>query len=141
MLKEIRKRVKRNNVIVHAAAVSDFKLRRKRKGKIGSGKPLILELQPNLKIIEQIKKLNREIFLVGFKAEWKLTETQLLGKAKDTLRRSKADMVVANDIKKYPFGSDISGMLIIDKSGCRKILRTSKRIIAEKIVDEINERS
>ncbi|MDP6670516.1 MAG: bifunctional phosphopantothenoylcysteine decarboxylase/phosphopantothenate--cysteine ligase CoaBC, partial [archaeon] len=52
------------DVIIHAAAVSDYTVE-KQGGKISSEKGLALELTPTTKVLEKIKELNSSIFLIG----------------------------------------------------------------------------
>jgi phosphopantothenoylcysteine decarboxylase / phosphopantothenate---cysteine ligase len=139
MFNAIKKEIKKNDAIIHAAAVSDFSMKEKTLGKISSKEGLSLELTPTTKIFEKVKSMNKKIFLVGFKAEYKLSEERLKKKAFDSLKKANADMIVANDVgKKRVFGSDYNEVIILDKKGnSKKIKRAEKRIIAEKIVDKV----
>src|SRR3989338_990292 len=69
LFNEIRKNLKNPDVMIHAAAVSDFTINNKASNKIKSNRSLHLELTPTTKIFEHIKKINENITLVGFKAE------------------------------------------------------------------------
>ncbi len=139
MMEAIKNIVTHNDIIIHAAAVSDFTVKNKETGKIRSDQQILLELVPNIKIIDRIKKLNQDIFLVGFKAEHNVSEQALTEKAFEMLHRTQADMVVANDVGKHRvFGSDKNEVLIVNTQGTtKKIERARKRIIAESIVDEV----
>ena len=118
MLKEIRKVIKKNDVIVHAAAVADFKAK-KITGKIKSDKKTLIELTPNTKIISEIKKLNKKIFLVGFKAEHNAENLEKI--AFNSLKKYNCGMIVANDVgKNKVFGSDYNEVIIVDKKGNSK---------------------
>ncbi len=138
MLLQIKKRIKSQDIMVHAAAVSDYAVKNRQQGKISSSKELSLELSPNTKILEKIKELNKNIFLVGFKAEHLLRESELRKRAVKAMKKAKADMMVANDIGKHCFGSDSSEVLILHKNGeDKKIRKSDKRILAQGIVDEV----
>ncbi len=139
MFEAIKKHLSGNDIIIHAAAVSDFTVENTVTGKIHSDQTLVLKLIPNIKIIDAIKQLNHNVFLVGFKAEHNISEQALVEKATDMLCRTHADLVVANDVGKHcVFGSDKNEVVMVAKQGTvKKIERTEKRIIAEKIVDEI----
>ena len=134
---EIKKSIKNNDIIIHTAAVSDFSLKEKINKKIKSGKELHLELTPTTKIFERIKGLNKKIKLVGFKAEYKVSEKELVGKAYSLLKRAKADFIVANDVAKGVFGSEYNEVYIVDKKKKIKHIKASKREIAYKILDLI----
>jgi len=50
------------------------------------------------KIIDQIKKWQKDVFLVGFKAETNLSKKKLEESAKKKMKKVKADLIIANDI-------------------------------------------
>ncbi len=93
--KEVRKG---HDVVIHAAAVSDFKLKTPLKGKISSRKPLVLKLVPTPKIIASIKKWSPRTFLVGFKLQPGLTRSRVRRLTQE-LFRTGCDLVVANTIE------------------------------------------
>jgi len=131
--------IKRNlgkcDVFIHAAAVSDFSLKEKNDKKIKSGKELHLELTPTTKIFEKIKGFNKKVKLIGFKAEYKVSEKELVSRAKSLLKGAKADFVVANDVGKGVFGSEDNDVFIVGK----KIMHVegSKREIATRVLELI----
>jgi len=137
---KIEKNLKNNDVMIHAAAVSDFTVNNKNNAKIKSGQNLHLELTPTTKIFENIRKIKKDIFLVGFKAEYKVSERELVNRAYWLLKSANADLVVANDVGKKGVGFDAetNEVFIVDKN--KKISHSKladKRIIASKILDEI----
>lgn len=89
---------KKYAIIIHAAAVSDFKLPGVRKGKITSGRPLTLRLKATPKLIETIKVLSPESFLVGFKLETRLSPKNIFKIARPLFNQSGCDVVVANTL-------------------------------------------
>ena len=91
---------KKYSILIHCAAVSDYKIKAASKGKISSGlKNLKLDLLPNKKIIDSIKKIDKDIFLVGFKYEPLSGRSKLIAKAKKLISSSEADIVIANTRK------------------------------------------
>jgi len=110
--------------------------------KIRSDKEIILRLKPTVKIIDEIKKMKKDVFLAGFKAEDNKTDKELKKKAISSLKKCNANMFIANDIgKDEVFGSDYNSVLIVDEFGkTEKIGRARKEVIAEKIVDAIRSR-
>lgn len=136
---QIKKHIGNVDIVIHAAAVSDFSVK-PQTTKIKSGKKIILELNPTEKIIDKLKKLNPKIFLVGFKAEVNTSEKELINNAFALLKRSQADVIVANDVakKNAGFDSDSNEVIIVDKQKqTQKIPLASKQVIADKILDEI----
>lgn len=137
----IKENVKNYDYCYHAAAVSDFSVQNKIEGKLSSDQPVTLQLEPQIKILEQIKNLNLEIHLIGFKAESEEDINKLKEKAEKKLKESHADALIANDIgrKDRGFESDDNEVLILLKNGETKhIPLTSKKEIAKGIVEYIN---
>ena len=88
--------------VVHSAAVSDYKPCKIYKSKIPSSRrDLVIRLKPTEKIIAQIKKKRKDIFLIQFKLEVGLKKQDLIKKAYRSLVRNKSDLVVANDFKDF----------------------------------------
>ena len=90
--------LKKYDIIIHAAAVSDFRVKDVSKGKIASEKALSLKLVANPKLIQEIKRLSPKSFLVGFKLESKLNPKTILKTVKGLFTGAKCDLVVANSI-------------------------------------------
>ncbi len=88
---------KKYDIVIHSAAVSDYRPKTYFKQKVKSGiKQWNINLVPTPKIIGSIKKINRTLFLVGFKFEPQSPKSELINKAKILIQHSKADLVVAN---------------------------------------------
>lgn len=140
---EIKKNLRNNNLIIHSAAVSDFEVNGKKNKKIKSGQILNLELSPITKILENIKKMKKNIFLVGFKAEYNVSNNILIERSFDLLKSAKADLIVANDVGKKGRGFDVetNEVFIVDKN--KKSIHfklEDKRIIGNKILDYISDK-
>lgn len=134
----IKKEVGRSDIIFHTAAVGDFEVDGNIKGKISSKESLTIKLKPALKIINQIKKLNPNIKLIAFKAEYGLTDPEMIKKAQEKINESDADFVIVNDISKADrgFEADTNEVIVVLKNGeSAKIPLDSKREIAKGIVE------
>jgi phosphopantothenoylcysteine decarboxylase/phosphopantothenate--cysteine ligase len=130
-----------SDVVVLAAAASDFTVEKK-KGKITSNNGVRLELIPNKKIVADIGKKS-DAFIVGFKAEHSLKEEVLVKCAYRKLTEYGIDMMVANDVGKPDrgFRTDTNEVFIVDKdNNVVHIPLSSKRHVAERIVDAVQER-
>ena len=129
------------DIFISAAAVSDFEFKKKSDNKIDSSSSLFLNLKPTTKIIRQIKKINPDIFLVGFKAEFNISKSEMIECARRQIENAGTDLVIANDISKdnCHFGSDNNEVLIIDDD-VLTIPLASKREIAKQIFDIISEK-
>ncbi|MCM8780179.1 MAG: phosphopantothenoylcysteine decarboxylase, partial [Candidatus Omnitrophica bacterium] len=93
--KELKSR--RFDIIIHSAAVSDFKLARSFKGKIASGaQGLNLKLVPTQKLARLFKKIQPKAKLVIFKLELGVAKNTLLKRALKAKKEYRADLAVAN---------------------------------------------
>lgn len=136
LLELLKKNIKQYDAIYHVAAVSDFKPQ-SIKGKILSKKSFQLKLTRQIKILDQIKRINPNITLIAGKAEYGLSEKALIKAATKRLRESHADAIIANDISKSDSGfeSDMNEVIIITVNGIiQKIPHDTKQNIAKKIV-------
>ena len=99
------------DVIIKAAAVSDYRPRESKKNKIKKGTdPLSIELIKNPDILEQLGNTKKEspCVLVGFAAE---TE-EILSNAEEKLRAKNLDMIVANDVSRADAGFEADTNII-----------------------------
>jgi phosphopantothenoylcysteine decarboxylase/phosphopantothenate--cysteine ligase len=134
----IKENLKNTDFFYQVAAVSDYKMNRSFKGKISSKKSLKLKLVPQIKIVDQIKRISPKTILIAFKAEYGLGEKSLIQEGLKKLKESKADVVIANDISRDDrgFESDNNEIFIISiNKPVKKILLSSKREIAKKIIE------
>lgn len=94
-------KAKKYDIIIHSAAVSDFKPKQKNKGKLISNKTHNLVLTPLPKIVRQMRRLAPEAKLVMFKLESGLSKASLIQRASVARRKINADIIVANMINPY----------------------------------------
>ena len=143
MFNEVKKQMnKKFDIVILAAAASDYIPKNKYSKKIKSTRnSLTIELKKAPKIIDHIKKLQKDVFLIGFKAETDISKKELVVRAKQKLRDSKADMIIANDIgKKYFKDTRYNELLIIDSKTIVTIGRNKKERIAKLICKNIEKR-
>ncbi|MDR2967272.1 MAG: bifunctional phosphopantothenoylcysteine decarboxylase/phosphopantothenate--cysteine ligase CoaBC [Methanobacteriaceae archaeon] len=128
------------DIFIATAAVSDFAPIEKKSSKISSSFDLSLKFKPTEKIIKQIKDINPKIFLVGFKAEYNISDDEMIKLAKKQIKTVGTDLVVANDVsvKSCGFGSDNNEVILINNETF-KIKISSKKEIANIIFDKIYE--
>jgi phosphopantothenoylcysteine decarboxylase/phosphopantothenate--cysteine ligase len=126
---------KKYDIVIHSAAVSDYTPTSPYKGKIKSGKEnLMIKLKPTIKIVDQIKKWNKKVFLVKFKLEVNVKEKELIERAYESMLASDADLIVANDLKHMK--GENQKAFIIDKEK-KIILCQNKKEIAKKLLNII----
>ncbi|MBR5503013.1 MAG: bifunctional phosphopantothenoylcysteine decarboxylase/phosphopantothenate--cysteine ligase CoaBC [Methanobrevibacter sp.] len=126
------------DIFIATAAISDFAPIIKEDHKISSSLNLSLDFEPVAKIIHQIKKINPDIFLVGFKAEYNISEERMIQCAKTQMQDAGTDLVVANDVyaKGCEFGSDTNEVILVSDE-IKKVALSSKSEIAKSIFKEI----
>ena len=86
------------DIFISTAAVSDFKVVQYKNKKIDSESSLSINLKPTVKIIRKIKQINPDIFLVGFKAEFNISQDEIIYCARKQINDAGTDIVVANDV-------------------------------------------
>ena len=134
---------KKYDIVIMAAAASDYTPEKPSKSKIKSNKKaLTIRLKKASKIIDQVKKSQKNTILVGFKAETNLSKSALIKSAKTKLKESNADLIIANDIgTKYQKNPDNNQIIIVDEkntitSGWKKkekIVKIIRKEIEKKI--------
>ena len=134
------------DVVICAAAVADWRLipeghKYKElgiKNKIKkSNKAIIFKTIQNPDIVSEIAKSTMKPKLViGFSAE---TEN-VVKNAKIKLVAKNIDLIIANDVSENKvFGKDTNKVYVIDKNNCEEWIEQSKKSVAFKICDKINE--
>ncbi len=142
MLEAVRKELvsSQYHVFVGSAAVADYKPSIFQRTKIQTrhNQKIRIELQATPKIIEEVKKTSPRIRLVAFKAEYGLSDSELIEKARDALRSSGADLAVANHVgvEGVGFGSETNEVFLVDRIGdIIHIPRTGKEEVAKQFID------
>lgn len=130
----------RYDIAIMAAAVADFApvARSDKKMDTRSGGITSLALAPTAKIVDEVKKTSKDIFLVAFKADYGVAEQALVDKAYVKLKECSADLVVANDLGRAGSGagSDSNELFIVDKK--KKVVHVplaSKAAVAKKLLE------
>lgn len=98
-------RTEKPDIILHAAAVSDYKPVRSL-GKIPSDEEsLTITLERTPKIIGELRgRYGSETFIAGFKLLSGVSEVELVKAAMSQLRRNRLNMVIANDLQNLTDG-------------------------------------
>jgi phosphopantothenoylcysteine decarboxylase/phosphopantothenate--cysteine ligase len=134
---------KRFDVVIMAAAAADYTPENPSKKKIKSTQERIkISLKKAPKIIDQIKKYQKNVILVGFKAEVNLSKKDLISVAQKKLEESNADMIIANDIgsSRYKKNPENNEVFIIDSGKVRSSGWKKKQKIVKFIKKEIEEK-
>lgn len=92
------------DIIVQAAAVSDYAPKSMHQGKISSRKQVLkLNLKSTPKLINCLRKLAPCAFLVGFKFEPELAGGKLIREARSLNKKAGLDLTVANSFKGHRY--------------------------------------
>jgi phosphopantothenoylcysteine decarboxylase/phosphopantothenate--cysteine ligase len=133
----VMERVSDIDIVILAAAVSDFRPLRSAGRKIKKeDAPDVLQLERTVDILSELGKAGGKRLLVGFAAETDAVEQNALKK----LRDKNLDMIVMNDILRpgSGFGTDTNAVTILDRAGKRYELPTlPKREAARSIVNVV----
>jgi phosphopantothenate--cysteine ligase len=90
--------VDKPDIVILAAAVSDYLIENYSSSKIRSNESLNLKLKSTIKWIQKIKEWLPNTFLVGFKLMVNATDSELIKTALDSITVNHADLIVANDL-------------------------------------------
>ena len=126
------------DVAVFAAAVSDFKVNKKKKDKIKKIDKLTINFEKNIDILNYVSNHNsmRPKLVIGFAAETNDVDKN----AVDKLSKKNCDWIIANDVKKSGSGfvSDYNELTIHYKNHKKEKLSYKKKSeLSEEIVDRI----
>jgi len=123
-------------IVIKAAAVADYRVRRPAEHKIKGKRDLTLDLTPNPDILAEVAARATGAFIVGFAAE----TTDVVANARAKLEAKGIDLLVANDVSRRDIGFDAEDneVLLIDRwGGSRALPRMAKSAVAEAILDAI----
>jgi phosphopantothenoylcysteine decarboxylase/phosphopantothenate--cysteine ligase len=136
MDRAMRARAKASDVVVMAAAVSDYRPAKPSAAKIKRGEgPLALELVPNPDILAGIGARRRAgQVLVGFALETR----DGVRHARAKLGIKKVDLIVLNS-PRVALGGETNQVTFVDAKGARRLPVLPKREVAEQIFDRILE--
>ncbi len=133
---------KEYRVVIAAAAVADWTPKTPKREKVATRKTatLSIQLRPTKKIVDKVKEIRQETFLVLFKAEHGVSNDELIDRAYQRLQTANADLIVANDVGRPEVGFEAltNELFIIDKEkNVVHIQLTSKQEAAQRLLDII----
>jgi phosphopantothenoylcysteine decarboxylase/phosphopantothenate--cysteine ligase len=138
LLRVMKKETPKQDIVIQAAAVADYRPAAASKTKIKkkAGEPLTIVLEENPDIAKTIGKTKKtgQTF-VGFAAE----TDHVIRHAEEKLAAKNLDMIVANDVTKpgAGFNTDTNIATLITKDATKELPIMSKRQLADVILDEI----
>jgi len=133
MFDAVKKDVKRADVFISVAAVSDYRVKSPSAQKIKKvNGSLSLELVENPDILAWVAALPKPPFCVGFAAE----SQDLAKNAKAKLAKKKLPLIAAN-LAQEALGRDESAITLYDAKGAHRLGRGPKIDLARKLVDHV----
>lgn len=128
------------DVVIGAAAVSDFRIEKRFSGKVKReiwGEKVNWPLIPNPDILASLTKKRVHQIIVGFAAE----SEDLIRNANHKLDQKELDLIIANDISRQDtgFAVDTNQVVILGKNFKRELNLLSKEETAHKIMDTLVE--
>ncbi|MCU0651017.1 MAG: phosphopantothenoylcysteine decarboxylase [Candidatus Omnitrophica bacterium] len=118
------------DAIIHSAAVSDYRPAQTTHTKIKSDmQSLNLRLVRTPKLIERIKKIAHNSYTIGFKFDPRTTKNVLLKSARELLKSSDLDAVVANTVINGSYHAfiltpdSVSGSILSKKDLAGKLIK------------------
>ena len=154
LLKKMEPLVKEHDVLIHSMAVSDytpiymtdfaeledtedlaqFLHKSNTESKISSASDYqVLFLKKTPKVISLVKQWNPAIQLIGFKLLVNVSKEELFKVARASLKRNKADIIVANDLSDITQDQHIA--YLVDEKNEEKV--TTKSAIAQALFERI----
>jgi phosphopantothenoylcysteine decarboxylase/phosphopantothenate--cysteine ligase len=138
MLSKIEAIYDNTDIVIKAAAVSDYKIKEYSNEKIKKNEAEVdLKFVKNVDILKYLGSVKTHQILVGFAAE----SNNILNYAKEKLVSKNLDYIVANDITKADTGfvSDDNKVTILCKNGKTiEFEKMSKRQVAKELFDLVN---
>ena len=130
------------DIVIATAAAADWTPQKHYDYKVPTSKAATLnvKLKPTPKIIDIVKKISPKSFLVAFKAEYDVSNEELVKNAFKRLKEAKADLIVANDVarKGVGFGVETNEVFIVNER--KKVVQvplTTKREASKRLLDVI----
>ncbi len=125
------------DMVIKAAAVSDYKpLRKMQEKEKKKGIPITVEMIPTPDILAELGKDKGDITLVGFAAE----TTDHIANAMDKIKKKNLDLIVVNDVSREDrgFAADSNEVRMIDREGNEEAVPLmSKEDVADRILDRV----
>jgi phosphopantothenoylcysteine decarboxylase/phosphopantothenate--cysteine ligase len=127
--------LERATIVIKAAAVADFTVRRAADEKIKRKGPMTLELEPTADILAEIGARKGSRIVIGFAAE----TNDALANARKKLESKSLDAIVVNDVSQpgIGFDSERNAVTIITHAGSETVPETSKWEVAHRVLDAV----
>ncbi len=127
------------DVLISAAAISDFTVDKAAQTKINSSSARTIVLKPVVKLLSKVTKQYPHLSVIGFKAETNISTEELITRAGKLMDKYKLAAVVANDVGSGGIGEETNRIHIIQKNNRITAVEGRKDKLAKHIIDVIEE--
>jgi len=131
---------RKHHAAMLSAAAADYGPLDRRMEKTSSGRSgWSIELKPLPKIVENVKRVDPDIYLVGFKAEYGISDDELIERAHKRMVEAGMDLIVANDVSREGagFGTETNEVFIVDGGRGVERVSSSKTEVSKRILDRV----
>ncbi len=135
MREAVLKRLDKATIVIKAAAVADYRPKKKSDTKIKRKGELALELEPTTDILAEIGRKRQSQIVIGFAAE----TDNVLENARKKLAGKNADAIVVNDVSRKGIGmdSDRNAVTIVTPDETTEVPETTKWEVAHRVLDAV----
>jgi len=124
-------------IAIFTAAILDFKPTRCWEEKVKSGSIWHVELEPTIKVINQVSARYPNLMIVGFKLEYNVGREELIKRAKEEFMKIRATLVVANDLSEI--SEERHKAYLVRRGGAVRDFDGTKMELAREIFDLLEE--
>ncbi len=129
-------RARQHDLFIFSAAPLDFYVEEKARGKIDSSLTHYhITLRQAPKAAQEVKRLNPNSVVIGFKAEHSVSREELVERARARMESGGWDFALAHDVSKMGFGTLKDHYILVDRrGGVREIGPGHKRELARLVL-------
>jgi phosphopantothenoylcysteine synthetase/decarboxylase len=131
----LRQLVPVHDIVVLAAAVSDYLVGNYVDGKIRSKDALRIDLEPAPKLISEVRAMNPKCILIGFKLLVDSNDDALVAAAQESAIKNDCAIVVANDLRDIQRGKH--RVLLVNREGLQAKHASSMFDSPNQLADEV----
>lgn len=124
------------DIIILAAAVSDYGVANYVDGKVRSSSALEIQLEPLPKVISSVRSVQPDAYFVGFKLLVNSQDEELIAAARQSLQGNNCNMIVANDLRDIQ-QNDHRLLIVTNESVLEKKKSGTTKSLAQELLNAI----
>ena len=135
MYRAVAERAREHDMFIFSAAPLDFYVENKTRGKVDSSlDQYVVTLRQAPKIAQDVKRINPNAFVIGFKAEHDAAEAELVERARRRMETGGWDAALAHDVAKMGFGTLKDEYILITRDRVERLGPAHKRELARMVL-------